>query len=388
VHVPEPRLRPAVVDAGVSAAVGAVALVGLVLPPLLGVASWGRVGSGVVALAIVQAGALWWRRQNPIAVLLVTLGIVLLAQVVGDENAAWFLGPHVAIYTAGVERRHDLAALGIVAGAAACGLLLWWLGPPGQSIVLLSPTGWSLVAAWGVGRYVHVRRAYIATLVSYAHQLEAERDEQARRAVRDERRRIARELHDQVAHHLGVVALQTGAARRWLGRDAARADEAMTNIEASVRSALTTMPVILEALRSDTANELAPARGVADIEDLVTRVTAAGLPTELSVVGRRRALPPAVEATAYRVVQEALTNTMKHAGRARATVGLSFAGDHLGVEVCDDGDGLASTTTGGGFGLAGMRERIDLLGGVLVSGPREGGGFTVRATIPVTRTPQ
>jgi signal transduction histidine kinase len=375
------------VDAGVAATVGAVALGGLLLPPLLGVASWDRVGPAAVTLALAQAGALWWRRRNPLAVLAVTLTAVLLAQLTGDENATWFLGPHVAVYTAAAERRHDVAALCLVAVAAAGGLLLRFVGPPGQPVVLLSPTGWSMIAAWGVGRYVHVRRAYITTLVSYARQLEAERDERAHRAVREERRRIARELHDQVAHHLGVVALQTGAARRWLGRDATRAEEAMTHIEASVRSALTTMPVILQALRSDAVDELAPTYGVADIDDLVTRVTEAGLPTELSVVGRRRALPPAVEATAYRVVQEALTNTMKHAGRVRATVGLSFASDHLSIEVSDDGDGPASTSNGAGFGLAGMRERVDLLGGVLVSGPREGGGFTVSATIPVTTTP-
>jgi signal transduction histidine kinase len=239
--------------------------------------------------------------------------------------------------------------------------------------------------AWGLGRYVRVRRDYIATLVAYAHQLEVDRDEKARRAVLDERRRIARELHDQVAHHLGIAALQTAAARRWLDRDAERAGAAMLSAEEAVRVALTTMPVILEALRTDNAAvDLAPQPTLRDVQDLITRVTDAGLPVELRVEGERRGLSPAIELTAYRIVQEALTNILKHAGPTRSTVRLVFAADRLEIEVADDGAG-ASTSGGntGGLGLVGMRERVGLLGGTLAVGPRSTGGFTVRAVLPL-----
>jgi signal transduction histidine kinase len=384
-HGRQPRFSPPLVEAMIVVVVAAVALGGLLAPVLLVNASWDRVGPAAVALAVIQAAALWRRRRHPLAVLAVTLAALLLAQALGDENAASFYGPHVAAYTAATyPLRRALIALGFVAAAALLELLLRWFDASEPSGLLFGFNGVLVAIAWGIGRYVRVRRAYVETLVAYAQQLETDRDEQARQAVLEERRRIARELHDQVAHHLGVVALQTGAARRWLVRDRERADAAMKSAEQSVRTALTTMPVILEALRADTGAELAPQAGLDDLGDLVARVAAAGLPVELSITGDRRPLDPAVESTAYRIVQEALTNTIKHAGPTHASVQLRFASNRLDVEVNDDGYGLAATRKdGGGFGLIGMRERIDLLGGQLVAAAGEGGGFTVRATLPL-----
>ncbi len=157
----------------------------------------------------------------------------------------------------------------------------------------------------------------------------------------------------------------------------------MKSAEQSVRTALTTMPVILEALRTDAGAELSPQAGVDDLDDLVARVCAAGLPVELSITGERRPLDPAVESTAYRVVQEALTNTIKHAGPARASVQLRFTSNRLEVEVNDDGYGLAATRhNAGGFGLIGMRERIEAAGGAFSVESNRGEGTTIAVSVP------
>jgi signal transduction histidine kinase len=335
-----------------------------------------------------QAVVLWWRRRHPLGVLTATILVLLTAQALLDTNATSYLGPYAAAYALaryGSRRQAALGLAGLGLAAVANAAIVQFV-PGGDRVTALLPgaTGIMILIAWGVGRYVRVRRDYLDTLVAYAHQLEVERDEKARSAVLEERRRIARELHDQVAHHLGIAAVQTGAARRWLDRDSERAGAAMASAEAAVRVALTTMPVILEALRTDDAGDLAPQPTLRDLESLIARVTDAGLPVDLRFEGERRALNPAVELTAYRIVQEALTNTMKHAGVAHATVCLSFDADQLEIEVADDGAGAAARNdSAGGLGLIGMRERVEVLGGTLATGPRDGGGFSVRAVLPV-----
>ncbi|HSJ46260.1 MAG TPA: histidine kinase, partial [Euzebyales bacterium] len=250
----------------------------------------------------------------------------------------------------------------------------------------LGPFGILAVVAWIVGRYVAVRRAYLETLVAYGHQLEKDRDEQARRAVREERRRIARDLHDQVAHHLGVVSLQTSAARRWLKRDPARTAMALAAAEDAARAALETMPAILHALRADeTPAELEPQPTLDAVGDLISQMTSDDVAVDLRVHGAPRTLPSAVEVTAYRLIQEALTNVVKHAGHAHVVVDLDYRRDRLEVEVADDGHGAAAGPSDGArLGLVGMRERVEMLNGTFAAGPRNGGGFSVRATLPVT----
>jgi signal transduction histidine kinase len=259
-------------------------------------------------------------------------------------------------------------------------------GASSDDAVLAWPNGLLIGAAWAVGRYVRMRRAYLDTVLAYTHQVEADRAAHARQAVLEERRRIARDLHDQVAHHLSVVSLQTVAARRWIMRDRDRAVAALEAAEQASRTALQTMPVILEALRVDTDSDAQdPQPTLADLDALVARVTSTGLPVDLEISGDRRPLHPTVELTAYRIIQEALTNTMKHAGPARATVRLCYARDEVSIEIDDDGHGLAAPArNGAGFGLIGMRERVELLNGSLTAGPRPGGGFAIRALLPLT----
>lgn len=367
------------------AAVSAVGLFGLWGPVLLGGAAGDRVRPTAVVLVLVQAGVLWWRQRFPLMVLGVALAAVLVAEALGDENAASFVGAHVAAYTAGLIVDRVVPVLGIIALAALAEAALTGLGA-GQAAgaVLLGPTGLLLGIAWGIGRYARIRRAYVNTLLAYAQRLERERDEQARSAVAEERRRIARELHDQVAHHLGVVSLQTGAARQWVARDPERAAAAMRSVEEAARSALNTMPMILHSLRTGPGDELLPQPGLHDLAALIERVTDAGLSVELTFAGGQRALDTAVEASAYRIVQEGLTNVLKHAGAARAQVTVTFGASELIVEVNDDGEGTVTTRGQSGFGLLGIRERVELLGGLLETGEGSDGGFMLRARLPLS----
>jgi signal transduction histidine kinase len=357
-------------------------------PVVLTDASPARVTAAGVVLVVAQGAVLWWRRRAPLAVLAAVLVVVLVTQALGDENAAAMLGPYAAAYAVAAfgTSRAAWAGVGALAAAAVADAVVVRLVDAPQAPVLGWPGSVLLALAWVGGRYVAVRRAYLEALVAHARRLEADREERARQAVSEERRRIARELHDQIAHHLGVVSLQAGAARRWLDRDPERVRSALDAAESASRTALQTMPVILQALRTDDGAEPGPAPqpALADLDALLDGVRASGLPVEVEVLGDRRELHPAVELAAYRIVQEALTNALKHAGPATATVRLRYAPDRLEVEVVDDGRGAAAAAAGGasGFGLVGMAERVDLLGGVLDAGPRAGGGFGVRAVLP------
>jgi signal transduction histidine kinase len=387
------RFGPRVVDAWVIAVValpgiiefliltraGGGALEGIGQPPLVNVLL------GVV-LTLVNAAALWWRRSRPLLVLAITLAVLVVAQVVARPYAGSFVVPYAAGYAVAAygSRRTAIAGLAGVVVASALDFVVTNLANAGPTVV--TPTAVLMVASWGIGRYVRVRRSYLDTLTAYTRQLEVDRDEKARRAVLEERRRIARELHDQVAHDLGIAALHTSAARRWLERDAERAAAAMESAETAVREALTTMPAILQALRVDeAASDLAPQPMLDNLDDVVAQVSGAGLKVDLRVEGERRRLDPAVELAAYRVVQEALTNTLKHANASGATVLLRFGADQLEVEVTDDGSGGSAVGDGSGLGLIGMKERVDVLRGTLVASPHDGGGFTVRATLPLAR---
>lgn len=386
-HEAKPRVPPRLVDAALVAGVALVGVGGLaalLMTPQVGLRD---IPLSAPALVLVQAGALWWRRRRPLVVLGVTLAALLTAQALGDVNASSFLGVHAAAYAAGVyeDRRVAIAGLVGIGAAAAVEVAVVELDLAGVSYAGVGPSFALAAIAWGIGRYVHVRRDYLATLVAYAHQLEVDRDEKVHRAVLEERRRIARELHDQVAHHLGVAALQTGAARTWLEKDTGRSCDAMESAEEAVRAALTTMPVILEALRADGASEdFAPQPTLADLDELVDRVARTGLDVEVRAETDVRAVPPTVEVTAYRIVQEALTNTMKHADATRVTVRLRVADQELDVEVRDNGGGQRLPGEGAGLGLIGMRERVEVLGGTLEAGPRDDGGFTVHARLPLT----
>jgi signal transduction histidine kinase len=250
-----------------------------------------------------------------------------------------------------------------------------------------------LIGVWWLGRGLRLRRAYLAELEDRAQRLERLREGDARTARVEERTRIARELHDVVAHHVSVMTVQAGAARRVLDRDPDCAREAMSTIEGLGRTALSEMRRIVGVLRTErdpehTGRELAPQPGLHDIGGLIDRVRETGLMVQLWIEGEPRTLSPGVDLAVYRLVQEALTNTLKHAGpQARAWVRIHYAAQGVNVEIEDDGRGAAAGLPGNGdspgHGLVGMRERVALYGGELRIGPRSGGGFEVRARFPL-----
>jgi signal transduction histidine kinase len=219
-----------------------------------------------------------------------------------------------------------------------------------------------------------------------ARQLDEQRVEDAQRAVEEERRRIARELHDVVAHSVSVMTVQAGGVRRLLREDQEREREALKTIEETGRQALAEMRRMLGMLRS--ANEQpdaprAPQPGMTSLASLIGQVRDAGLPVEFRVKGEPAALPPGIDLSAYRIVQEALTNALKHAGPARAKVEVRWGRDAVELEITDDGRSDELGVPDGGHGLAGMQERVALFGGRVEGGPRIGGGYVVRARLPV-----
>jgi signal transduction histidine kinase len=211
---------------------------------------------------------------------------------------------------------------------------------------------------------------------------ERERDLVAREAVVDERARIARELHDAIAHNVSMMVVQAGAERRTIA-DESPTKEVLETVEQIGRSALTEMRRLVGMLRSDQDDPLTPQPALRDVPTLVAQVREAGLPVELSVEGEPRELPVGLELSAYRIVQEALTNALKHAGEARATVHVTYTPESLELEITDDGAGAPEPDTSGGHGLVGMRERVALYGGRFEAARGAAGGFAVRVALPI-----
>jgi signal transduction histidine kinase len=268
----------------------------------------------------------------------------------------------------------------VVIGGAVPDVVLGLIRPigglPGQDAVFP-------LTAWLIGHAIRVHRRQVAALEERARRLEGEREATARAAVAEERARIARELHDVVAHGVSVMVVQAEAARRLLRRRPDQAEEALRTVSATGSEALAELQHLLGVLGDgERTAELEPAPGLRDLDSLVRRLQAAGLLVELHLDGEVRSLPRGVDLTAYRIVQEALTNVLKHAGTSRAEVRLRFAGDSLGIEVTDAGRAPAAAD-GGGRGLVGMRQRVAAYGGQLESGPRSEGGYAVRVRLPL-----
>jgi signal transduction histidine kinase len=220
-----------------------------------------------------------------------------------------------------------------------------------------------------------------------ATQLERDQHERARAAVADERARIAREMHDVIAHSVSVMTVQAGAARMQLPEHPEQAMPALLAVEETGRQALAEMRRLLGILRQDDAPALAPQPGLADLPTLAEAVRHAGLPVEVNVEGSPRPLPAGVDLTAYRIVQEALTNTLKHASPTRATVVVHYERDAVVLDISDDGR-VPPSPDGAGHGLTGMRERVSIYGGELRAGPGPNGGFAVSARLPVETVPR
>jgi signal transduction histidine kinase len=212
---------------------------------------------------------------------------------------------------------------------------------------------------------------------------ERERDVAAREAVVEERARIARELHDVIAHHVAIMVVQAGAERRVLGNASASTREVLETVEKTGRIALTEMRRLLGMLRDDVRQPLTPQPGLDDVPTLVEQLREAGLPVALRVEGEPRELPVGIELSAYRIVQEALTNSLKYADGAHARVRVRYGSDSLELEIADDGVGRTALVAGGGHGLMGMRERVALYGGRFDAGHDPSGGFAVRVVLPI-----
>jgi signal transduction histidine kinase len=272
-----------------------------------------------------------------------------------------------------------------VAGAAFVGLTD--LLPVGRDA---NPGHWSSTAigfALGTVAVMLVIRRIVGDRDRRTRLAERERDVAAREAVVEERARIARELHDAVAHSVSMMVIQAGGERRALGVGGGSTGEVLQTIEQIGRGALTEMRRLVGMLRTgsgDSADGLAPQPTLADLPTLMTQVREAGLPVEFQVDGDRRELPVGIELSAYRIVQEALTNALKHAGRAHAAVYVRYGLDSLELEITDDGGGIPADVPGGGHGLAGIRERVTLYGGKFDASAVLGGGFAVRVLLPLT----
>jgi signal transduction histidine kinase len=277
----------------------------------------------------------------------------------------------------GVKRRIGLV---VVLGAAAT-VIHNDPNPTGANVVLVPMV---FAIAWLAGFAMRERGEQAQAAQHRAAQAEREREENASRAVFEERVRIARELHDVVAHHVSMMGVQAGAARVVFGRDPDKARLALGAIEASSRQAVVELHRLLGFLRQDgDNNDLTAHPGVSQLPRLAAALRESDLIVEVGVEGEQRPLPPTVDVSAYRIVQEALTNTLKHAQASRADVRLRYAPGELEVEVIDDGRGpaAASMQRPGGLGLIGMRERAALHGGQLSAGAAPGGGFSVRAKL-------
>jgi signal transduction histidine kinase len=334
-------------------------------------------------------------RRWPLPVLAAAVAVCGLVMASGAEPLPLAVLVGVACYLVAsrVPRRVSIAA--VAAAAAALGAALGYaaLARTGAPVAVEAVEGFlPLAAAWFVGDAVAARRRYLAGLAEHAERERAAEVEHARREVREERVRIARELHDVVAHALAVITVQAGVGRRLMAGRPEEGSGALESIEAIGRTAQEELRVVLGLLREEgiAAEELTPTPRLADLTELAATVRASGTPVELRMPDTDRRLSPALELTVYRVVQEALTNVVKHAPGARATVDVAVLGKDVRIEVTDDGHPAGRADGPGvmpGHGIVGMRERIGAFGGSLAAGPCPAGGFRVLAEVPAQGAP-
>ncbi|MGD0167655.1 MAG: sensor histidine kinase [Gaiellaceae bacterium] len=354
-------------------------LVALLLPPTFVWATRHHSLALAAAPVLAQVLPLLLRRRFPLAVLAVVLAASISTQFVVGVLPPFALA--LAVYTVAshTERRFSLWA-GAVTLAALPLVLIQHAGvSTGESVLHLVVF---VSAAWILGDNVRTKRAYYRELEERAERLERERELNVRRAAAEEQERIARELHDVIAHSVSVMVVQAAAAGDVFERQPERAREALRSIEESGRSALTELRRLLGVVRTRERERLEPQPGLAALAELVEQVRATGLEVDLELKGELTELPSGVDLSAYRIIQEALTNTLKHAQASRARVRLSRHGGELELEIADDGAG-PSKESRDGHGLIGMQERAALLGGVFTAGVAEKGGFVVRARFPL-----
>lgn len=343
------------------------------------------VQAAAVVLALFRPVPAWW---------VVTLAMIPGSAVAGDPYP-WSHGTIATL--AGVmfllalraRPRTVFAALAVsvLVGLACTGFDVGTNNPNAMWAVAFFYTDVGQAASiWGLAALLGgLRRARRVSRSQLAAQSQISAEERARRTLLEERTRIARELHDVVTHNVSVMVIQAGAARKVMDAAPEQAKEALLAVEAGGRAAMAELRHVMGLISPATdAPDLAPQPGLDGLDTLINRVRGAGVPVDLTVTGRSRPVPAGVGLTAYRVVQEALTNTVKHAAGATATVTLGYEEEHLRVEVRDNGGRPnGATVTGNGRGLVGLRERLAIYGGTLEAGPRPTGGYRVRAVLPL-----
>jgi signal transduction histidine kinase len=351
--------------------------------------------NGLVAtVAGVLIGApLLFRRNYTVAAFWAVMALGAVQVLLGPRATPSDLAVPMAIYALAAYRPRRISLIGLALGmiGAAAALLLWVSHPARADLpivdwlltygLLSSPT----IIAWVLGDSMRYRRAYYLDLEDKARRLERERDQQTEIGAAAERARIARELHDVIAHNVSVMVVQAEGASYALDSSPETTRRALATIADTGRTALAEMRRLLGVLRSEAKLlDRAPQPGVDQLEDLLEQVRAAGLPVNFSVEGVPVPLPQGMALAAYRIIQESLTNTRKHGGpRVSAQVLLHYGEDGLRMLVRDDGRGAAALTDGQGNGLTGMRERVAMYGGALNAGPRlDGGGYEVEAVLP------
>ncbi|MEU9595018.1 sensor histidine kinase [Streptomyces sp. NPDC048193] len=382
--------HPSALDAGLAAAVLVCMVAGSFADPHGpdGV-TWGvRTPDPLsLLLMVLGAAALVLRRRAPLPVLAFTGCLSIVECVTGDPRAPVVMAAVVALYTvaATTDRsttwRVGLLTMTVLTGAAMLAGPLPWYAQDNLAVF-----AWTGIGATA-GDAVRSRRAFVRAIRERAEKAERTREEEARRRVAEERLRIARDLHDVVAHHIALVNVQAGVAAHVMDKRPDQAKEALAHVREASRSALNELRATVGLLRQsdDPKAPTEPAPGLDRLDELVATFHHAGLHIEVARADQGTALPTAVDLAAYRIIQEALTNVQKHAGpRARAEVSIVRVGPNIEVTVLDDGAGEADAPAdGGGHGLLGMRERVTAVRGTLTTGPRYGGGFRVHAILPV-----
>jgi signal transduction histidine kinase len=338
----------------------------------------GAVATVTAVIAIIVLGlAVALHRPHPLLALVLALSVVIVLR--------W---PYPSLFPlwcalyqmAARDRRTAVAALGAALAVSP-------IGVPFHDRALLIALISGLV--WTIGYAVGRQRAYRRQLRLHQRTQVAAELERARHDITEQRIRIARELHDVLAHSLSVITVQAGYGHLVIDEHPAKARVALGVIETTGRQALTEMRHLLDVLRDDGLDDpgaLAPAPGLGDLDQLITQIAQAGVLVNLQITGHPQALPPGIDLSAYRIVQEALTNVVKHAGTPRSEVSIAYEDDHLSIQITDDGHGCPSTAPAG-HGLIGMQERVTLYRGCWQAGPLPEGGFAVSARLPLTEAP-
>jgi signal transduction histidine kinase len=337
---------------------------------------------GPTVVVILLTLPLMWRRRWPIPVFVLVALSTFITQTPYTTIAAIL----VAMYAVGLYSTHDLAALGLLLGLSSLIVIIY--SDPAPLLPRKLFPYLVLTVAWLAARAVRQQRVVADAFQSKALHLEAEQEQATRSARAEERRRIAREIHDVIAHSVSVMVVQAGAARSVLRATPDDSVEALLAIEETGRETLGELRRLLDVLSDDNDTiDRAPQPDIGQLDPLIERVRRAGLPVRLQINGTPAPLSSVMSLTAYRIVQEALTNALKYSGQAATDVILTYTGDELKLEILDNGPAalLSGTRQADqtGHGLSGMKERTAVFGGLLEAGPRPGGGYAVRAWLPI-----